>query len=115
MAAARHDGSAHVEARYVGDHSPTMESPTIESRDLGASTMETPTLESRRLRVCGRLVAMPAARAVRDQTEEINLEDLGLDLTGLDEAAGDLGTGVHGALDEQQRVRRLFDLGTPRR
>jgi pilus assembly protein FimV len=101
-----------VEARY---DSPTMETPTIESSSLGgdgldfdlgsdspttetptlqtdgANTLETPTLES----------AAPGwsagATGVRrgfdsgaDQTEEINLEDLGLDLTGLDEAAGDL-------------------------
>ncbi len=87
-----------VEARYGGDYAPTMENPTIESRESGSSTMETPTLES----------AIPGLRPLAadsrrsggaDQTEEINLEDLGLDLTGLDEAAGELGTGVHGTLD----------------
>ena len=84
--------------RYGGDYAPTMENPAINPRDSGGSTMETPTLES----------AIPGLRpgsaysrrsVSSDQTEEINLEDLGLDLTGLDEAAGELGTGVHGALD----------------
>ena len=88
-----------VEARYDGDYSPTMETPTIQSRELGASTMETPTLES----------AVQGLRTGADQTEEINLEDLGLDLAGLDEAAGELGTGVHGALDGGEEV---YDLGT---
>ncbi len=87
-----------IETRYGGDYAPTMENPAIEPRDSGGSTMETPTLES----------AIPGLRpgsadsrssGGADQTEEINLEDLGLDLTGLDEAAGELGTGVHGAVD----------------
>jgi pilus assembly protein FimV len=88
-----------IEAPQPGDYAPTMETPTIESRGPGESTMETPTLESA---VPGGM-SSSAAESLRgagvDQTEEINLEDLGLDLTGLDEAAGDLGTGVHGALD----------------
>jgi len=87
-----------IETRYGGDHAPTMENPAIESREAGGSTMETPTLES----------AIPGLRpgsvdsrrsGGSDQTEEINLEDLGLDLSGLDEAAGELGTGLHGALE----------------
>jgi pilus assembly protein FimV len=99
-----------VEARYAGDFSATMETPTIESRELGVTTMETPTLES----------AVPGVRpgaadsrrsGGADQTEEINLEDLGLDLTGLDEAAGELGTGVHGSLDGDGDPD-LYDLGT---
>ncbi|MEO8223568.1 MAG: FimV/HubP family polar landmark protein [Gammaproteobacteria bacterium] len=85
-----------IEAPYAGDYSPTMETPTIEARATG--TVETPTLES----------AVPGLRSEAadlrrasggDQTEEINLEDLGLDLTGLDEAAGDLGTGIHASMD----------------
>jgi pilus assembly protein FimV len=99
-----------VEARFAGDYSPTMETPTIESRELGVTTMETPTLES----------AVPGLRSGAadsrrsggaDQTEEINLEDLGLDLTGLDEAAGELGTGVHGTLDGDGDSD-VYDLGT---
>lgn len=105
-----------IEARYAGDYSPTMETPTIESRDLGASTMETPTIETPTVETPGGGTletptlesAMPGMRSGAtdarrqsggDQTEEINLEDLGLDLTGLDEAAGELGTGVHDALE----------------
>ncbi len=85
-----------VEAPQAGDYSPTVESPTIES--VGPGTVETPTLESA---VPG---LRPDAAELRragggDQTEEINLEDLGLDLTGLDEAAGDLGTGIHSSMD----------------
>ena len=99
-----------VEARYAGDYSPTMETPTIESRELGVTTMETPTLESA---VPGlRSGAADARRSGgADQTEEINLEDLGLDLTGLDEAAGELGTGVHGTLDGDGDSD-VYDLGT---
>lgn len=73
----------------IGSDSPTTETPTLQTE--GGNTLETPTLES----------AAPGwsagATGIRrgldsgaDQTEEINLEDLGLDLTGLDEAAGDL-------------------------
>jgi pilus assembly protein FimV len=73
----------------IGSDSPTTETPTLQAE--GGNTLETPTLES----------AAPGwsagATGIRrgldsgaDQTEEINLEDLGLDLTGLDEAAGDL-------------------------
>ena len=81
-----------------GDYAPTMENPAIEPRDSGGSTMETPTLERAipgfRLRPVS---AGSQSSGGVDQTEEINVEDL--DLTGLDEAAGELGTGVHGALD----------------
>ncbi|MBL8201809.1 MAG: hypothetical protein JNK40_12615 [Chromatiales bacterium] len=92
-----------IEAPYAGDYSPTMETPTIESRGLGATTRESPTLETPTLES-----AVPGLRPGAidprhqggvDQTEEINLEDLGLDLTGLDEAAGELGTGIHDALE----------------
>lgn len=73
----------------IGSDAPTTETPTLQTE--GGNTLETPTLES----------AAPGwsagATGIRrgldsgaDQTEEINLEDLGLDLTGLDEAAGDL-------------------------
>ena len=105
-----------VEARYAGDYSPTMETPTIESRSFGSRTVETPTLETPTIEMAasgtletptlesaipGRRSGMDESRraATGDQTEEINLEDLGLDLTGLDEAAGDLGTGLHAAVE----------------
>ncbi|MEO8453176.1 MAG: FimV/HubP family polar landmark protein, partial [Gemmatimonadota bacterium] len=101
-----------VEARFTGDYSPTMETPTIETATVhatGAGTLETPTLESA---VPGpRSPAVDSRRASSgDQTEEINLEDLGLDLTGLDQAAGDLGTGVHGSL-ESGDSGEVYDLG----
>jgi pilus assembly protein FimV len=120
-----------IEARYGGDYSPTMETPTIESRGLG-STMETPTLETPTVEtpasstvetptlesaVPGRASGAEARRqGAGDQTEEINLEDLGLDLTGLDEAAGELGTGVHDALPEAAASGDedlVFDIGSP--
>jgi len=86
-----------IEAPRPGDESPTMETPTVEFRSPGERTLETPTLESA-------VPGLPGASAGSlrtpgaDQTEEINLEDLGLDLAGLDDVAEDLGTGVHGAL-----------------
>ena len=101
-----------VEARFGdGDYSPTMETPTIESRGLEVPTMEAPTVEAPAggtLETPTLESAVPGLRpdasdarrhGSTDQTEEINLEDLGLDLTGLDAAAGDLGTGLHSAID----------------
>ena len=89
----------------------TMETPTIESQTI-SSTLETPTIESPlgethagdangrdRRRAWG-----PAqATSARDQTAEIDVEDLGLDLTGLDDAARDMATGLQEALPERQR------------
>ncbi len=86
-----------IEAPRPGDDFPTMETPTVEFRGPGERTLETPTLESAIPGLPGGVVD-PLRASGADQTEEINLEDLGLDLTGLDEAADDLGTGVHGAL-----------------
>jgi len=121
-----------IEARYAGDYSPTMETPTIESRGLGATTMETPTIETPTVETAagGTLEtptlesAVPGMRpgatdprrqGSGDQTEEINLEDLGLDLTGLDDVAGELGTGIHDALeggDNSSGDELVFDLGS---
>ncbi|MEQ1800560.1 MAG: FimV/HubP family polar landmark protein [Gammaproteobacteria bacterium] len=122
-----------IEAPYGGDYSPTMETPTIESRGLGAATMETPTIETPTVETAagGGTLETPtlesavpglrpgAADSRRqgggDQTEEINLEDLGLDLTGLDEAAGELGTGVHDAIegaDTPADEDFVFDIGS---
>lgn len=78
----------------------TIESPTLET-PLGEGTMETPTIETwapdaagtARMRMPG---ALPEERA--DQTAEIDLEDLGLDLTGLDDVARDMATGLQEAL-----------------
>ncbi len=59
---------------------PTIETPTIETP--AASTVETPTLERE----------APDFAATVDSTAEINVEDLGLDLRGLDGIAEELGT-----------------------
>ena len=118
-----------IEARFGGgDYSPTMETPTLESRGLDTPTMETPTLETPAggtLETPTLESAVPGMRAgasdsrrhgSADQTEEINLEDLGLDLTGLDAAAGDLGTGLHSALDGDAdgaaNEADIFDVGS---
>jgi len=101
-----------VEFRTPGES--TMETPTIEFRTPGESTMETPTLESAVPGMSGGSADSPHA-AGAEQTEEINLEDLGLDLAGLDEAADDLGTGVHGTLageDDASGDEEAYDLGS---
>jgi pilus assembly protein FimV len=118
--------SPTIEAPYGGDYSPTMETPTVEFRSPdaptvetptletpAAGTMETPTIESTALAGTGRLLADLEGH---DHTEEINVEDLGLDLTGLDVAAGDMGTGLHAAVDEARLAGggdegEIFDIG----
>lgn len=118
--------SPTVEAPYGGEYSPTMETPTVEFRGPdaptvetptletpAAGTMETPTIESTALASSGRTLA---ALEGHDHTEEINVEDLGLDLTGLDVAAGDMGTGLHAAVDESRLDGgsddgEIFDIG----
>lgn len=102
-AAGRTSEMPTIEALGPGD--PTMETPTLETPAVpgGGSTLETPTLESAVPGYDqdddGRTVHAPGRPGAADQTEEINLEDLGLDLTGLDEVADELGTGVHGGLE----------------
>ena len=86
-----------IEALRPGDGLSTMEAPTIEFRGPGERTLETPTMESAVPGLPGGAVD-PLRTSGAEETEEINLEDLGLDLAGLDEVADDLGTGVHGAL-----------------
>ena len=117
-----------IEARYGGDSSRTMETPTIESRSLG-STMETPTIENPAIQSAGGgTVETPtlesavaglqsagddALKSVSagDHTEEINLEDLGLDLSGLYEVAGELVTGIHEVPDSSASGEFTFDIG----
>lgn len=78
----------------------TIESPTLET-PVGEGTMETPTIETwapdagatARMDMPG---ALPEERT--DQTAEIDLEDLGLDLTGLDDLSRDMATGLQDAL-----------------
>ncbi len=119
-----------IEAPAARDGASTMETPTLESRGIDASTMETPTietpsagtLETPTLESAAPGLGAPSrnlrgAQQGPDQTEEINLEELGLDLTGLDEVAGDLGTGIHGALDaglEDDQISEgdIFDVGS---
>jgi len=98
--------SPSVEFRGNGDK--TMETPTIEFRSPGERTLETPTLESAVPGLPGGS-ADPLRAPGADQTEEINLEDLGLDLAGLDDVADDLGTGVHGALVGDEDESRSGD------
>ncbi len=106
--------SPTIEAPVGSDYSPTMETPTIETptaefRGPDAPTVETPTLETP---AAGTVetptiesAAISGSRARlddsegHDYTEELNVEDLGLDLTGLDVAAGDMGTGLHAVVD----------------
>lgn len=90
----------------------TMETPTIESPELSAttletptletpmagSTMETPTLETPGIGSTARLHELAGSDEQHDQTAEIDLEELGLDLSGLDEAMRDMGTGLQEAL-----------------
>ena len=90
----------------------TMETPTIESPELSAttletptletpmagSTMETPTLETPGIGGTARLHELAGGDEQHDQTAEIDLEELGLDLSGLDEAMRDMGTGLQEAL-----------------
>ncbi len=59
-----------------GSESPTMETPTLEAPGSEAPTMETPTLE------------MPAA-ADSEDTESLNLDDLDVDMSGLDDLLDD--------------------------
>ncbi len=102
-----------IEAPRAGDDFPTMETPTLEFRGPGERTLETPTLESAAPGLLGGAADPLRAVAGSDQTEEINLEDLGLDLSGLDEVADDLGTGLHGALvgdDDASSSDDAYDL-----
>ena len=114
----------------VGDLSPTMETPTIETptvefRGPDAPTVETPTLETpaagtvetptlENAAITGSRAGLADSEG-HDYTEEINVEDLAIDLTGLDEAAGDMGTGLHAAVDESQlddsAEGEIFDIG----
>lgn len=79
----------------------TMETPTVEM-PAGEGTLESPTVES--WAPAGSTTArmpVPAGSAeTGSETAEIELEDLGLDLSGLDEVARDMGTGLQEALPD---------------
>ncbi len=110
----------------AGDLSPTMETPTIETptvefRGPDAPTVETPTLETpaagtvetptlENAAITGSRAGLADSEG-HDYTEEINVEDLAIDLTGLDEVAGDMGTGLHAAVDENQLEESKADDG----
>jgi pilus assembly protein FimV len=87
-----------IEARASG--SSTIETPTIESPLGGSSTVETPTVEawSPDLGGTAKVTALSPPPEPAEQTAEIDLDELGLDLTGLDDAARDIATGLHEAL-----------------
>jgi len=81
--------------------SPTVESPTLESAQYEDSTVETPTIEQR-------IAAARESSGASDQTAEIDLDDLGLDLEDLrDETLGgtldDDATMLAGAPDFESR------------
>lgn len=105
------------------DGAPTMETPTIESPELSSTmetptiqtraagrTMETPTIEAPGIGGTARLQGLSTGDEPHDQTAEIDLEDLGLDLTGLDEAARDMATGLQEALPSGGDSGLDFDL-----
>jgi pilus assembly protein FimV len=75
--------------------STSMETPTVKAR-LDDRTLETPTLSTARLRTPG------SADERASETAEIDLDELGLDLTGLDAVAGDMATGLHEAVPEDK-------------
>jgi len=104
----------------------TMETPTVEASALGR-TMEAPTMLAPR---SGKTMEMPTVElpspdmggTVRmsglggddehpEPTAEIDLEDLGLDLSGLDEAEGALATGLQEALPGEDLDLDLSDAG----
>ncbi|MCC7490677.1 MAG: hypothetical protein IT485_13630 [Gammaproteobacteria bacterium] len=89
--------------------SSTMETPTIQTRAAGR-TMETPTIEAPGIGGTARLQGLSAEDEHHDQTAEIDLEDLGLDLTGLDEAARDVATGLQETLPSGGDSGLDFDL-----
>ena len=95
---------------FRGPDAPTVETPTLETPAAG--TVETPTLES--AAITGSRTGLADLEG-HDYTEEINVEDLAIDLTGLDEVAGDMGTGLHAAVDESQldgsSEDEIFDIG----
>ncbi len=111
---------------FSGD-APTMETPTIESPQMdGESTMETPTIESRQVdsgstmetpTIESPTIESPASESTMETptiespvgqwdseedgggTAEIDLDDLGLDLSGLDDGALDVDLGD---IDEEE-------------
>jgi pilus assembly protein FimV len=77
--------------------SPTVETPTVET-PVSERTQETPTLETPAPGGTARLRAVGRGDERSDQTAEIDLDELGLDLAGLDDAARDMATGLQEAL-----------------
>ncbi len=89
----------------------TFEMPTIES-PIAGQTAETPTVESwsRDLGDSARVAALQVPRGAEDRVDEIDLDNLGLDLSGLDDAADDITTGLQEALSaDPERIDLNFD------
>jgi pilus assembly protein FimV len=105
------DGASTMETPTVEspELSSTMETPTIQTRAAGR-TMETPTIEAPGIGGTARLQGLSAGDEHHDQTAEIDLEELGLDLTGLDEAARDMATGLQETLPSGGDSGLDFDL-----
>lgn len=83
----------------------TMETPTVEM-PTGEGTLESPTVESWAPAgsTTARMPAPAGSTETGSETAEIELEDLGLDLSGLDEVARDMGTGLQEALPESSAI-----------
>lgn len=86
-----------------GPESPTVESPTLESARYADTTVETPTIEQR--------VEALRAGGASDQTAEIDLDDLGLDLENLrdDTLEGSIGD------EEETMLADVSGFDAPRR
>ncbi|MBT8444773.1 MAG: hypothetical protein KJO13_08495, partial [Gammaproteobacteria bacterium] len=89
-----------IRAPSDDDGATTMETPTVESEAL-ETTMETPTMESP--------IAPPDEAAIAsDQTAEIELDDLGLDLSDLEDAGiADIGADIVSASDDEGDAANL--------
>jgi pilus assembly protein FimV len=97
--AARTMETPTIEARAGGQG--TVEIPTVNS-PLGGYTAETPTVESwsRDFGGSARVATLQVPRQADERVDEIDLDNLGLDLSGLDDAAEDIATGLQQALSD---------------
>jgi pilus assembly protein FimV len=96
----RVSGTMETETLQAARASGTMETPTLEAR-YGDRTVETPTLSTAKLQVAG------GRDQEADQTAEIDLDELGLDLVGLDDVARDMATGLQEAIPEEPALLDL--------
>ncbi len=77
----------------AGSEAPTIETPTIETAGPDAPTMETPTIETRRTSEPPTVEQprLSASSQSSDNTSEIHLDDLGLDVSDFEDLPQDLG------------------------